>query len=131
MQLVLQTVLLEQQLQRRVPGANHQQAHLLSLTPTSPHGRDSLQVGAMKADSGHAVEELARLTRRRDNLAALVDRLSVLDGLSAGAAALGLLLEVSILTTLGRRQSCADSRVLGGEQTSRSIRMHSMQHDSA
>lgn len=48
----------------------------------------------MKAESGHAVDELARLTRRRDNLAALVDRLSVLDGLSAGAAVLGLLLQV-------------------------------------
>lgn len=48
----------------------------------------------MEAEAGHAVQQLARLTRRRDNLAALVERLSVLDGLSAGTAALGLLLEV-------------------------------------
>jgi hypothetical protein len=48
----------------------------------------------MEAEAGHAVQQLARLTRRRDNLASLVERLSVLDGLSAGAAALGLLLEV-------------------------------------
>lgn len=48
----------------------------------------------MEEEAGDAVAELARLTTRRDNLAALVDRLSVLDGLSAGAAALGLLLQV-------------------------------------
>ena len=48
----------------------------------------------MEAEAGHAVQQLARLTRRRDNLESLVERLSVLDGLSAGAAALGLLLEV-------------------------------------
>lgn len=53
-----------------------------------------LQVTAMEEEAGDAVAELARLTTRRDNLAALVDRLSVLDGLSAGAAALGLLLQV-------------------------------------
>jgi hypothetical protein len=48
----------------------------------------------MEAEAGNAVQQLARLTQRRDNLASLVERLSVLDGLSAGAAALGLLLEV-------------------------------------
>jgi hypothetical protein len=48
----------------------------------------------MEGEAGHAVQQLARLTRRRDNLASLVERLSVLDGLSAGAAALGLLLQV-------------------------------------
>lgn len=53
----------------------------------------------MEGEAGHAVQQLARLTRRRDNLASLVERLSVLDGLSAGAAALGLLLQVSEKTT--------------------------------
>lgn len=59
------------------------------------------QVGAMEGEAGHAVQQLARLTRRRDNLASLVERLSVLDGLSAGAAALGLLLQVRGRLRLG------------------------------
>ena len=63
---------------------------------------DNRQVGAMEGEAGHAVQQLARLRRRRDNLASLVERLSVLDGLSAGAAALGLLLQVRTTLRLGR-----------------------------
>lgn len=59
------------------------------------------QVGAMEGEAGHAVQQLARLARRRDNLDSLVERLLVLDGLSAGAAALGLLLQVMGRLRLG------------------------------
>ena len=51
----------------------------------------------MEGEAGAAVAQLAALTARRDNLQALVARLSILDGLSAGAAALGLLLEARTL----------------------------------
>lgn len=51
-------------------------------------------MGLMADESGTAAAQLQRLTTQRDNLAALVARLSVLDSLMAGTAALNLLLEV-------------------------------------
>lgn len=56
-------------------------------------GGGGVQMGTMAGESGAAAAQLHRLSTRRDNLAALVARLSVLDGLLAGTAALNLLLE--------------------------------------
>lgn len=53
------------------------------------------QTRSMAGDSAAAQAQLHRLSTRRDNLAALVSRLSTVDALSSGVAALELMLQVN------------------------------------